>query len=202
MTLLQTSLLSLSAALFLGCGGENTNSSIVADVTGISINERDISLYSTDLTKKLNATTHYENNTSADATEAVIWSSSNTDDLSISLSKVTAIANGGDSNVTISYLQFSDFQTVHIKELVSINYSELNVSDTSNSQTIYVSGNFENNESNVTMFTNITWTSDENITISESNSTQVTLTLTNRPAMLFGTLFSGTLNQVDFNKTW
>ena len=198
------SLLSL-ATIFVACG-DNTTTSPLTDIDSISINETNISIYATQLAKDLNATVLYEDNTSANGGADMAWSSSDTDILNVANSLIVAAKNGGDANFTIDYAStFSDTREVHIKELLSINYSsDFNISDIGTPQTIYVSGNFENNETNITMYNNILWSVDSNATITELNASQITLTVDYNVSSitLSATLFNTTENAQDFNKTF
>ena len=87
---------------------------------------------------------------------------------------------------------------------MSINYTDLNLSITDVEQIIYVSGNFENNETNITMKGNIIWSIDSNATISEANTTAIKLTVdVNATSVaLTGTLFLNTENNTSFLHTF
>lgn len=203
MKFIQTPLLLLLSTFFISCG-ENTTSSPIVDVSSISLDETNIIIYSTGLTKTLTATVTYTDGTQANATEDLVWSSSD-DSLSTSVGTIIAAKNGGDSDLNIAYAStFEDNTTVHIKELISVEYSDINVSNVGNPQIIYVSGTFENNETGVIMPANISYYSDENSTISDINATQLTLTVDeNTTSILINAiLFEDTDNSQDFNKTF
>lgn len=194
----------LMSTFFISCG-DNTSTSPIADVDAIKLSDSNISIYSTQNVLSLTSSAFYTDGTSSDVTQDTAWSSSDTDVFLATNGSILASTNGGDAKLNIDYAStFSDSATVHVKALKSINYSDINISDSSNAQTIYVTGNFENNETNVTMQTNILWSTDTNATISDSNASQITLTVDANVTsfVLTGTLFSGTTNAVDFNKTF
>jgi len=204
MKLIQTLLILLSLTFFISCG-ENTTSSPIADVASISIDDTNISIHSTDLQKALTATVTYTDGTTANATADLAWSSSDNGVLLTAVGAVLAAKNGGDANLTIEYANtFDDRQNVHIKELISIEYSDVNISDIGTAQTIYLGGTFENNETNVSLQANIRYYSDANSTITDVNATQLTLTVDyNTSSILIrAVLFETTDNEQDFNTTF
>jgi len=191
--------------LFLISCGDNTNQSLIKDVTSIKINESNISIYATDYESNLTATVYFTDGSSALGTGDMAWSSSDTNILGARTGSIYATKNGGDANVSIDYQSmYGDTTTVHIKELLSINFSDLNLSITDEEQIIYVTGNFENNETNVTMQGNILWTLDGNATVSEANATAVKLTVdVNATSVeLTATLFEYTDNNISFSHTF
>lgn len=191
MKTITSSFLILIATFFISCG-ENTKTPIITDVSKIEIDDTNATMYSTDSAKSLSSTVTYNDNTTANATQGVTWLSSDSNILMMSQNSALASANGGDVNISIEYEQFNDTIGFKVYKLESVNYSDIDISDTSNSQTIYVSGNFDNNETNVSMSQNIVWISDSNSTISESNSSEITLTLHDTQSLLTGTLFDNT----------
>ncbi|MDQ7067589.1 MAG: hypothetical protein Q9M40_06280 [Sulfurimonas sp.] len=204
MKFIKASLLSFLSLFFISCG-ENTSSSPITYISSISLNENNITIYSTQLAKPLSATVTYQDGSRANATADVAWSSSDSSILFASTGSIIAANNGGDVNLSISYTDsFNDFTNVHIKKLISIEYSDVNISDIGTAQIVYISGTFENNETNVSLAANITYTSDENTTISDVNATQLTLTIDNNTSsiLLRATLFIDTNNAQDFNTTF
>ena len=204
MKLIQTLLILLSTTFFISCG-DNTTSSPIADVASISLDDTNISIHSTDLQKALTATATYTDGTTANATADLTWSSSDSSTLSTAVGAVLAAKNGGDANLTIEYANtFNDTQNVHIKKLISIEYSDVNISDIGTAQTIYLSGTFENNETNVSIEANTRYYSDENSTITDVNATQFTLTVDyNTSSILIrAVLFEATENEQEFNTTF
>lgn len=199
MKTLQIITLLFITTLFVACGN-NTNEPIQAYASAISIDQNDTSIYSTDTSIQLSATASFIDGTTKSITKNVNWES-DFNGTYMQYGEVWSSANNGVSTIKISYKNFSDSIKVSVKELLSINYTDINTSDTSNAQVIYLSGNFENNETNITMQQNITWSSDANATITESNTTQITLTIHSLPAVIAGALFSGSLNQVTFTHT-
>jgi hypothetical protein len=205
---LSTLPLALLTSFLISCG-DNTTSSPLTEIQSIAINEDNISIYSTDIEVPLTADVIYTDSTTAPITTNVSWNSSDTTQLYTSLgvdaTLLTPLINGSDLNLSIEYkTTFKDIKPLHIKELLSLNYSELNVSDIGTPQTIYITGNFENNESNVTLLGNLFWTVDANATITETNSSEITLTVdyNTTSILLKGRLFPDTDNEVDFNKTF
>jgi len=204
MKLIQTLFLLLSTTFFISCG-DNTTSSPIADIVSISLDDKNISIHSTDLQKALTATAIYTNGTTANATADLTWSSSDTSTLLTAVGAVLASNNGGDANLTIGYANtFYDTTSVHIKKLESIQYSDVNVSAIGIPQTIYLSGTFENNETNVSLEANILYDSDENTTITDVNATQFTLTVdyNTSSVLIRAILFYSTENEQEINATF
>jgi len=200
MKLLFPTLLLSTLSFFSACG-ENSNTTLVSDIDSISIDEKSLSMYATQ-SIDINASVTYEDGSSATVSDNILWQSSD-DTIAIAYGNTLyARNNGGDVNVTASYSQFSDTTDVHIIALESIDFSDINTSDFSNEQTINILGNFENNESNVTLASNITWVSDENMTIVESSTSEANVTLLSTPSTLHAVLFYGTDYAVDFNRTY
>ena len=204
MKFFQTPLTILLSTLFISCG-ENTTTSPIADVASISLDEKNITIYSTDLAKTVTATATYTDGSRANATADLAWSSSDNSVLLTAVGSMLAAKNGGDVNLSIEYADtFNDFTSVHIKKLISIQYSDVNVSDIGNPQTIYLSGTFESNETNVSLPANIKYFSDANSTITDVNATQLTLSVDyNTTSILIrAVLFEATENEQDFNTTF
>ena len=204
MKFIQTPLLLLLSTFIISCG-DNTTTSPIADVASISLDDKNITIYSTDLEKTLTATAIYTDGSKTNATADLAWSSSDSTILGAAVGKILAQKNGGDANLSIDYAStFEDFTSVHIKELISIQYSDVNISDIGTPQIVYLSGTFENNETNVSLPANITYYSDVNSTITDVNATQLTLTVDYNATsvLLRATLFTNTANSVDFNRTF
>lgn len=204
MQYIKTLLILLSTTFFISCG-ENTTTAPIADVVSISLDDSNISIYSTQLAKPLTATVSYSDGTTANATANLTWSSSDSSIFTTTVGSVLASNNGGDANLTASYADiFYDSTSVHVKELLSIEYSDINVSDVGTAQTVYISGTFENNETNVTLETNIAYYGDENTTITDINATQFTLTVDYNTSSIEirAVLFEYTDNAQDFNTTF
>ena len=205
---LLTKLSSFLLPLLLISCGENTISSPLPEIVSIDLNESNISLYATDAKKSLQALVHYDDNTTADVTKDVSWSSTDSALLFAQDGTLNALKNGGNTTIKIEYAsKFSDTASVHIKKLLTLTYlnsADINISDTANAQTLKIKGNFENNESNITLANNITWGADENVTINEQNASSVTFTVTDENVTsitLHTYLFKDSANQVDFNIT-
>jgi len=199
MKLIQILLILFSTTFFISCG-DSTTSSPIADVASISLDDTNISIHSTDLQKALTATATYTDGTTANATADLTWNSSENSTLLTAVGSVFSARNGGDANLTIEYANtFYDTQNVHIKKLISIEHSDINISDIGTAQTVYLGGTFENNETNVSLQTNIRYVSDANSTITDVNATQFTLTVDyNSSSILIQViLFENTDNQQD-----
>ncbi|MBU0720979.1 hypothetical protein KJ877_06515 [bacterium] len=194
MKLLQAVILIFTALSFISCG-ENTQTPVVKHVTSITINETNASLYSTSAELALSATAQYNDNTTADITDIVSWSS---DDniTAIVDKKVTPSANGGDSTVSIAYNNYSDSVPIRVHTLTEISFSDAN---TTGEQPITISGTFDNNESNVSLQANITWSTDANSTYLSWDVDNNTISIN---IISFPTTISGTVFGEDFNKTY
>jgi len=194
----------LAGLLLLNSCGDNTTTSAIKELESLKINNSVKSIYATSPSTRLYATVNYSDGSESNLSDQFSWSSSD-EVLFVSDSSILPTKNGGDANITVRYKSnLSDVAQFHVKELLSINFSDINISDVGTPQTLYFSGNFENNESNVTLTNNITWYSDENSTISDINATQLTITVdTNTTSVLLrAVLFTNTDNAVDFNKTY
>ncbi len=207
MKFIQIPLTVLLSTLFISCG-ENTTSSPIADIASISIDKRKIVIYSTDLEKKLTATATYTDGTTANATADLAWSSSDYSTLLTAVGSILAAKNGGDANLTIDYADtFSDFTSVHINKLISIEYGDVNISKNGEPQVVAYSGTFEapdGNKTNISLLTNLTYYPDTNTTLNDINSTHITFTINNNPSSIFlrAILFTNTENSQDFNTTF
>lgn len=192
------------STIIISCG-DNTTLSPLKDVTSISLDDTNISIYATQAAKTLTATVTYDDGTTADASIDLLWESLDSSIFYASTASVVATSNGGDANLSIDYQStFNDYTSVHVKKLLTINYSDLNISDIGNPQIIYVSGNYENNESNITMENNILWTVDSNATLTDVNASQMTITVDYNVTsiLLKASLFYNTSYVQDFNKTF
>lgn len=198
-------LLILLSTIFIISCGENTTTSPIPDIVSLSLDNSNISIYSTAREKPLSATVTYTDATTANVTANIMWVSSDDSVLLTSVSSILPAKNGGDANITISYQdKFHDSRSVHVKKLISIEYSDINISDIGTAQTIYVSGTFENNETNVSLNHNIKYYSDTNATIVDVNATQFILTVDNNTSSIVvrAVLFETTDHSQDFNTTF
>ena len=203
-----TTLSSLLLPFFFISCGDNTTTSPLIDISSIDLNDSNISLYATDAGKSYLATVSYTDGTIADGTKDIAWSGADTTILAAENGSLTPLTNGGDTTLNIEYgAKFTDAAPVHIimlNSLTYINEADINISNIGDPQTLTIQGNFENNETNVSLMGNITWIGDENITISEQNASSVTFTVDQNVSsiLLQASLFIDTENQVDFNKTF
>ncbi len=100
------------ALFFISCG-DNTETPLT-DISTISINEPNVTIYSTDDTTDLTATVYYMDSTTADITKEVIWDSSDIEVADISGGLLLAgSSNGGDANITIEEIKgFAKFDAL------------------------------------------------------------------------------------------
>ena len=197
--------------LLISCG-DNTTTSPIPDISSIDINESNISLYSTDVSKNYEARVTYTDGTTANGTQDMAWSSADTDLLFTGTGLIFPLQNGGDTTLKIEYAsKLNDTSSVHVKKLIGldcVNANDVNLSDVGVPQTLHFTGIFfkttDSNETNVSLASNITWNGDENITISDKNASSVTFTIDQNVSsiLLKASLFMNTTNQVDFNKTF
>ncbi|MBU1658603.1 hypothetical protein KKG72_06065 [bacterium] len=164
MNLFKTSFLLLTAFFFIACG-DNTETPITADVSSISIDQTNPTIRSTDAFINLTASAQYTDGTSADATTKVNWTNSNYNVVSMLGGAVEAVANGGESNVSISYADFQDTQALTVHKLTSFFISSADI-NTTGVFPLEAKGNFDNNETNITLVKNIVWTANNGATIS------------------------------------
>jgi hypothetical protein len=164
------SILLATSLLFVGCKENTQDNTIIPDVASISIDENNITLYSTDAAQTLHATVHYTDGSTDDGTNFVRWESSNKE---IAFFKNDSdlkggTRNGGDVNITIDYDSFSDLRAIHIYALRSytITHNDINATGTYQFQAL---GTFENNETNRTIINNIYWSANNGATIELEN---------------------------------
>ncbi len=182
----------LTTLSFMGCG-ENTTNPIVPDVTSIQINESNISIYSTDSTSYLSANASYTDGSTQDITNFVLWSSSNTDAATVSNNALTGgNGNGGDTQITIKYDRFSDTQPVHVHKLTSYSVLYPDVNTTGTYDGFRALGNFDNNETNRSIATHITWSADNGAVIEVKDDGNVSITFLSGDTNVTTTLFNET----------
>ncbi len=195
MQQIRISFLFLIAIMFMACGN-NTTTVVVHDISKIYIHNDITSIRSTDNAVNLSATVVYDDNTTADVSHSVTWRSSNTSVLKMTSNSALASGNGGDVNISILFEQFNDTLAFKVHKLTNITFSpsELN---TTGQNIIGVKGTFDNNESNITMNTNIVWNSDLNATYVSSDEENITFDFHSYPARITAKVFED-----DFNKTY
>ncbi len=204
MKFIQTLLILLSTTFFASCG-DTTLTSPLTEIESLSLDDSNISIRSTDSQKVLTFTVLYKDGTTATSSSGVTWKTSDEYVFVPYIGSIIATNNGGDANLTISDSSiFQDTSPVHVKKLISIEYSDINISDIGVAQTVYMSGTFEDNETNVTLESNIAYYSDENSTITDVNETQFTITIDNEtPSIqIQAILFENTDNSQEFNTTF
>ena len=145
---------------------ENTQSTIVPDVTAIQIDDTNISIYSTDVQKSLSASILYDDNSTQDGTNVVKWSCSNQNAVRQTNNTIQGgIQNGGDANITVKYAQLSNTQSVHVHKLLSYTIVHDDVNTTGGPFKFEAQGTFDNNETNRTIQTHIFWAANNSATI-------------------------------------
>lgn len=180
MTYLKLSLLSFSLAAFLvGCGTESDEAPLVPEIVSIEIDGTDTnsSVRSLEDELQLIATIIYSDGTDSTATSQLDWESNDTTLITVSNGLVTAVANYGTAAISASYrdklfttvdknitiIPLIDVNITSVEDpIVDINYTadpmhaDINVSGTYKLSAI---GTFEDGESNVTITSDINWTS-------------------------------------------
>ncbi len=172
---------------FISCG-DNTTTPLIKDINTLFINDANITLHSTDLAYNTTATVVYTDNSTADATEAVLWTSSNSDVLSAYSGALTPLSNGGNVTITASYEQFSDSKPVQIYALTDYNASFPDINATG-TYVFQAYGNFENGDTNFPIVNNIIWSADNDAVIEVTDGVaSITLVAgdTNVTATVFG----------------
>jgi hypothetical protein len=191
MKLLTYLFLPLITLFFISCG-ENTQETQIPDIVSIQINPHNIQTYSTDAPLALSATVTYSDSTTADVTSNVNWSSSNNDVVNAIYGNLTAgIVNGGDANLSITYDKFSDTTSVVVHKLTSYTIKHPDINSTG-SYIFEALGNFDNNETNRTIVTNINWYADNNATIEVASDGKATITLQTGDTNVTVTMFNDT----------
>lgn len=183
MKQLKTYFLILTAFLFISCG-DNTLIPITHDISSIKINETETNktMYSTDDTLSLTATVYFDDGTEANATNNVIWDSSNAAALGISAGKIFPYPSAGETNVSIEYGKFtSEPVNVIVYKLkpnsVFISSAEISTTGT---YTLELKGDFINADTNATVDTNVTiikniiWSASNDATIDTNATNNVT----------------------------
>jgi len=167
--------LTLSTCMLLGCGGDNTTTSLIPDVTSVSIDEENITIYPTDTYTNLHATASYTDGSQEDVSTYLVWSESNSSLIHMSVNTIEVIANGGDANITAKYASFHDTKSVHIHTLQAFHvlYPEVNATG---EYLFEAQGDFDNNETNRTLVKNVQWsaTNDANISVDEDGIVHIT----------------------------
>jgi len=167
MTKINNTILILIALFFISCG-EVTKTSQLIDISSIAIDNKNISIYSTDANISDSATVTYNDNSTAIVTDDVSWSDSNNTIFSVTQGKISiSTNNGGDANLSINYKKFNDSTLVHVNKLTSFNlvYPDVNSSGTG-SYTFSAKGNFDNNQTDRLIKSNIFWTANNGAVIS------------------------------------
>lgn len=181
--------LSLASLLLSGCG-ESTQETLLPDVTAISIDDTNISIYATDANRALKATVFYTDGSSADASTSLVWSADDTEIARFNGNEVYGgEANGGDTNITASYENYSDSRSLHVYALTSYNVEVPDV-NTTGTFLFRAAGDFDNNETNRTIVNNIVWSADNDAVVEIDDAGIASITFiagdTNVTTTLFG----------------
>jgi len=171
---LYTSLILCSLSLWsVGCQ-ESTKTALIPDISSIEITENSIDLYPIENTT-LHATAYFDNNTTADVTDGVIWSTNDATAVSAIAGSIVPYTNGGDYSVSIKYDKFSNTKPLHIHTLTSYTV-ELPDINATGSYPISALGQFDD-DTNRTIQTNIEWIidNDGSIEVHEDGNNLITL---------------------------
>lgn len=189
-TALKNLLIITPAIFFIACG-DNTDTPVVKDISSINITDSNVTMYSTDFSKTLNASVTYDDNTTASIINTPdMWTNSNYDALSMYNGIITpASNNGGSSIVGIEVGSFSDEINVTVLKLTSFDFNTTaDVNTSGEYYTLIATGTFEDNNT-ATIHRNIIWTATNSATIIyEDNVTKVSFIEgeTNVTATVFG----------------
>lgn len=196
----------LTLPFFLSGCGENTTSPIQPDVKSIQLDKNVTEVYSTNSTIQLTATVTYEDGTTANATNGITWYYQNINDYSIVNmlgGVVEAAANGGDVNISIGYQNdlFTDWQSLHVNKLTAIRYyPATDINETGKEYNITIRGDFDNNETNKSLQSHISWLCDNkcNIVNFDSNQSILTLNITDFNLTLTPVMFDSNLSDNNY----
>jgi len=190
MKLLINTILILSAFFFISCNDKNTTTPIVTDIKSLTIDNGNISSYSTDAPIKVSATVTFMDGTTDTATLAT-WKNSDYEVMSYFENSVWGgRSNGGDANLSIEFDQYTDTIEVNFHKLTSFFISSDEITTTGDF-ILEAKGNFENGESNRTIVKNIVWTADNGADISVEDDV-VTITIESGDTNVTATMFSET----------
>ena len=169
--------LSLSTCIIAGCGGSNTTTPLASDITSIHIDTTTKSFYPTDAKISLHATANYTDGTTKDVSTYVIWSESNSSLVNMVANTLAVKSNGGESNLSIQYADFQDTTPIHIHKLTVFHTIYPDDVNTTGEYIFKAEGDFDNNETNRTLITNIHWyaTNDATIDVDEDGIAHITL---------------------------
>lgn len=171
MKLIKKIILSFVILFFIGCG-ENTDTPLTHLVTSIDINVTSVEMYSTDDIVKLGATVTFDDGTTTDVTDSVYWYNSDYNSTSMLGGEISGgQGNGGESNVSIEYENFSDFVTVKVHKL-DFNSTYISSADinTTGIHPLEVKGSFDNNDTNITIIKNLRWDTNNGAIITVENN--------------------------------
>lgn len=191
MKYIKTFFLLLSTFLFISCG-ENTKNKIIPDIISIQIDNSTNNIYATDTTVDFTASVTYDDNTTANITSIVKWSTSNKDLITISSGKYSVNENGGESNISIEYEGFSDSVSIKIYGLKSgslfIDSADINYTGTylltAKGEFIDIDTN-ETKDINRSISKNIIWSATNSAVISDINTIDIITGDTNVTASVF-----------------
>jgi hypothetical protein len=190
--LILKTLLPLTLLLLLSGCGESTKQTILPDISSVSIDDSNISLYSTDANQSLHATVTYTDGSTADASQQLLWKSSNMDIAYFTGNAISGgVDNGGDANITAYYGDFSDQKPVHVYKLTSYNVVVPDI-NTTGTFLFHAEGTFDNNETNRTIVNNIVWSADNDAVIEIDDNGIASITFVAGDTNVTTTLFDET----------
>lgn len=161
----------LSSILFLGCQ-ENTKEPIITDIQSIHIDTNISYIYATDTEISLSATVVHTDNTTGDASEGVLWQSSDSSIASLELNKLSGgIKNGGDVTISINYEDLYDTHSIKVIKLLDFNISHGDI-NTTGEHILEAIGFFEDNSSKK-ILGNITWDANNSATFREADNLSI-----------------------------
>ena len=203
MKLITKSILIITTLFFLGCG-DNTDAPLTHLVTSIEINQSNANIRSTDTVTRLGAVVNFDDNTSADITDNVYWISSDYNVTSLLGGEIWGgKGNGGDANITIEYEYFNNTIPVHVIAL-DINSTFISSPDinTTGIHPLEAKGNFENGDTNITIVTNIFWTTTNDAILTTQDYITTVEMVNTGETNVTATIFYDSVNERNITKTY
>jgi len=189
MKFIKITIYTILTLLFISCG-DNTEIPL-KDVDHVKINEPTLSMYSTDIAN-FTATVYYDDATSADATTAVNWVSSDDDIAAVINGEVIAgNANGGDANISITYQDLTAGpSSISITALTSFTISNADI-NTTGDHILEAKGDFSDGTTGKVIIKNIVWLADNGSVITVTDDI-ATITVIAGDTNVTATMFSDT----------
>lgn len=189
MKLITSTFLITLGLFFIACE-DSTTTPILTDVSSISIDTPDLTIYSTDAGTPIVSTVTYKDGTSADATLDITW---DTDYDVLVYSNGTVWGgtdNGGESPLSALHGDFNTTTSVKVVKLTSFYIAtEIN---TTGEHILLAKGNFEDNATDRDIVKNIVWSADNDAVITTDDYDVVTIDIQSGDTNVSATLFSDT----------